>query len=238
MAIAAVTATKLTSGTGNNASGAISATAGSALFVGGSSYHASNGTVAWTAARTGDTYTTDKVDGFSSSPNLAVIGLASAPNVAGGSVTMTVTSTGSTNGLTCYVFEASGLATASILDATLPAVKTGTSTTSTSNSVANTTADAIFVAINTSTFGSTGGVDTNTGTGFSDVAGGVTMKDTDGNSEVVIDLAYKIVSSVVTNNGAWTTDNVLWAAEIGVYKAAAAAGSTASPRRALTGVGR
>lgn len=214
MAIAAVAATKI-QGLTASVSAAVSATAGNALIVGGGYFSAGSG---WTVTRTGDTYTTDTTGKNGSNDGM---GIASAPNVAGGSVTCQITVT-SGQGTSAWALEFSGLPTSSILDATSPAVATGTSTTPTSNAETNATADAVFV----SAFGDDSGNTTvSPGSGYTNVVGGTTMAEANGASQMVGGLEYQIVSSAASRSASWTVGNsAAWSAGIAVYKAAAGGG--------------
>jgi hypothetical protein len=212
VAIATVKATKLTGGT-TTASGSVSATAGNALFAAGGVFNSGS----WSAARTGDTFTTD-TNGSAASIG---VGIASAPNVVGGAVTLTVTSSGA-GGCGAHVAEISGLPTSAIRDATSPAIASGSSASATTGSLTNATADAIYLAVFADSFNSSTCTFTPTG-GWSDVIGGVTMKEPDNVAAQAYDVAYLIVSSTAARTANETVDSSPWTCGIAVYKAAASA---------------
>lgn len=221
MAIAAVKATKLTSTTGNNCTGAVAATAGNAIIVTASGYMNTTASGALSSvARTGDTYTVDIDGNTSASVDIQRAGIASAPNVAGGSVTMTVTVT-SAQGVVAFAQEFSGLPTSAIRDATSPAIKIGSSAAGSTNTLSNVTADAVFVAhIGTEASGAAVTI-TSTGTGWSDTIAGTQMKEANANSFPACGAAYKIVSTATTESNAWTLagpPNSDWGGVIAVYK--------------------
>lgn len=218
MAIALVgDALKLQNGSGASASAAFSATAGNALIVGGAMF----GSGSWSVTRTGDTYTTD-IQGTNSTDVSIGVGIASAPNVAGGSVTLQVTCT-SAGAVTAYAVQLSGLPTSSIRDANSPAVASGSGTPILTNSLTNATADAIYFASGVPSTGINPTVITPLG-GFSDTGGSVTMKETNDSTQMAVDFAYLIVASSASRTESWTTDVSAphWAAAIAVYKQAAA----------------
>lgn len=224
MAISVVQATKLT-GAGATASGPVAATAGNALIAGGAGYQGTT----WSVTRTGDTYTTDTNGATSGGVDLVRIGIASAPNVAGGSVTLTATSTGAI-GAVAFALEVSGLPTSAIRDATSPAILTGNSTAADTNNLTNATADAIFVGVN--------GVETvinpateTPGTGWTATVGATTMTETNGASFPVCGQEYKIVAATGAQHAPWTLTSGPWGGIIAVYKAAAGATPKSDPIR-------
>lgn len=227
MAIVAVKNTKLEAGSGNNASGAVSATAGNALLVGAAAYENTTTGGSFSVARTGDTYTTDIQGDTSAATDIQHIGIASAPNVAGGSVTLTATITGAGQGVVAHVLEVSGLATSSIKDANSPAIKIGTSTAASTNSLTNTTADAIFVAqVGTEAGGNP--VTLTAGAGWTDTVT-TAMTEKNANTYPADGMAYQIVSATGAKSGAWTVDNADWGGVIAVYKAAAGGAAQDAP---------
>jgi hypothetical protein len=221
MAISVVQAVSFTSDA-SSANVSVNATAGNSIIVGFSVYTGNTNGSAATVTRTGDTYTTDTQGGFPSGVNRNYTAIASAPNVAGGAVTLSATATNSqaTDG---WAVEVSGLPTSSIRDANSPAVTTGTGTTTTANGLANVTADAIFfnqIANDTSTNPATL---TEPG-GYTVLSGAVTTKRTNGSADQACALGWKIVSATGTETPAWTTTTGNWTSAIAVYKASAAAG--------------
>lgn len=232
MAIAAVAATKLAANSGTSVTAAVSATAGNALLV---SMNAYNG-VSMTVTRTGDTYTTDTNGATAGAVDFQRVGIASAPNVAGGSVNMTVAGGTGTSGVVAFAMEFSGLATSSIRDATSPAIKTASSTSATSNSLTNATADAVYVVAVGSESGANPVTITATGS-WTGAIGATTMTETNGTIRPCGGGAYQIVASAAARNGAWTVTNAQWGAVAAVYKMAAAGGSVAARRLPVLGVG-
>jgi len=222
MAIAAVAAT-LIQGSTASVSASVSATAGNALIVGGGYFSAGSG---WAVTRTGDTYTTDTTGKIAAN---AGMGIASAPNVAGGAVTCQITVT-SGQGTSAWALELSGLPTSAILDATSPAVATGTSITPLSGSVTNATANAVFICA----FGHNAGNTTVTKeTAYTNVVGGTTMAETQGATLMVAGLEFQVVSSAAGRTGSWTIGaSAAWACGIAVYKDA---GGGPPPAVALRG---
>lgn len=219
MAIAAVKATKA-SAASNSVSFSVSATAGNALIVGGGTF---NGT-AWTVTRTGDTYTNDTT-GVNSNNRY---GISSAPNVAGGSVSMTV-ACASGSSVSAHALELSGLPTSGIRDAASPGAKTGTGTTPSSNSLASVSSDAVFVAAFADGAGANPASIT-PGGGWTATVGATTMSDTDGQGSEVCGQVYQIVTAQSTKTASWTVgQSAAWACGIAVYKMAAAAVATAPP---------
>lgn len=214
MAIAIVgDAVKMESGSGTSVNGAVSATAGNALIAGGAMFNSGS----WAVTRTGDTYTTDT----NGANGTIGVGIASAPNVAGGSVTMTVTCSAA-NGVTAYAVQLSGLPTSAIRDANSPAVNGSGGTPILTNSLTNVTANAIYFAcaapgtgVNPTTITPLGG--------WSDQAGTVTMYESNDATVMAVDVSYLIVASTASRTESWTCDVGAsnWASAIAVYKAAA-----------------
>lgn len=226
MAIAVVQAVSFTSDA-SSANVSVNATAGNALIVGVSFYTGAAAGSAATVTRTGDTYTTDTQGGYPSGGNRNYTAIASAPNVAGGAVTLSATATNAaaTDG---WAVEVSGLPTSSIRDATSPAVATGTGTTTTANSLTNTTSDAIFfnqiandTAANPATLTAPGTYTTS--------SGAVTTKRLNGQVDQVCALGWRIVSSTGAETPAWTTTTGGWTSGIAVYKAASGGGAQDTP---------
>lgn len=213
MAIAFVTATKLENTTGTSVSGTVTGTAGNAWL--GLSTKKSVTTSATTFSG-GGTWTVD-ISG-SSGPK---IDIASAPNITGGSQTVTVTNTGASSAAVVVVQEFSGLATSSMLDNTPPAITTATNaTTQTTGSLSNVTANAVFVACATNA--STANPATMTGNTAGWTYNPNTTNETNASSFVNFGTGYLIVSTVASQSSSWTTDRASGHAGISVYKAAAA----------------
>jgi hypothetical protein len=205
----------------SSANVSVNATATNAIIVGFSVYTGNtNGSVA-AVTRTGDTYTTDTQGGFSGGANRNYTAIASAPNVAGGAVTLSATAVNSqaTDG---WAVEVSGLPSASIRDANSPAVAQGTGTTTTANSLTNATADAIFFNQIANSTAANPATLTAPGT-YTTSSGAVTTKRTNGSVDQVCALGWRIVSSTGAETPAWTTTTGDWTSAIAVYKASAAA---------------
>lgn len=222
MAIAFVKATKLEASSGNNCSGSVSWTSGDMLVVpcagftsgaNGSTPSVSGGGGTWTTNTNGNDITTGT--------NRAMGGIASNMTVTGTSATLTVTIT-SADGVTAGVMEFSGLSTTGQPDATSPAIKTGNSTSATSNTLANVTADAVFVACEFDG-NSTNTTLTGAGTGWTYPAN---AKEADGSNFQRLSGGYKIVSATGNQSDAVTIASQVWGELIAVYKIASGGGST------------
>lgn len=215
MAITVIAATSVSAASGASASSSVSATAGNSLIVGGSAFGGS----AWSVTRTGDTYTNDTTY-YNGGVTANTLGISSAPNVAGGAVNMTVSSTGA-NGISTWAAEVGGLPSSAIRDAASPAVATGTTGTPTSNALSNVTANAIYFCA----FSDSGvGNETITpGAGWTVTVGGTTMDQPNGSTNMVGGLEYQIVSTTASRTGSWTENGVgpTWACGVAVYKGAA-----------------
>lgn len=213
MSIAFVTATRIQASTGGSASGTVTGTAGNCwLGVAGSV-----GAAAYTFSG-GGTWTRD-IDGANGTT--AHISISSAPNITGGSQTVTVSGGGANAHIVGIIQEFSGLPTSSVLDSTPPAVAVGGSSTSaTTNSETNSNANAVFIA----------GVADNIGTTTSTLTGNTagwtynpnTTDQTNGSSFIACGTGYQIVSSVAAQSSNWTISSSKWAAAIAAYKAATA----------------
>ena len=239
MALSAVKATKATSATGTSVTMTnLTATAGNALIVGASGYEADITTGAMLAVRTGDTFTTDTEGNTSAATDVQRIGIASAPNVGAGPTSLVATVT-LANGVVAFALEVGGPPTSSILDASSPAIKIGTSTSASTNNLTNVTPDAIFVAmVGTEAGGNP--ITLTTGGSFTDNVGATTMKETNANSFPASGMGFRIVSATGAIAGAWTVDNADWGGIIAVYKDAGGAPPPvveAGRRRTLTGAG-
>jgi hypothetical protein len=222
VAITAVKATKATSATGTSVTmTSLAATAGNALLVGGSGYENGITTGVLSVTRSGDTFTTDTQGNTSAATDLQRIGIASAPNVTAGPTNL-VTTVSSANGVIAFALEVSGLPTSAILDATSPAIKIATSTTATSNSLTNVTADAIYVTY-CGTESAGAAVTLTVGGGWTETVGATTMKETNANSFPAGGMSYQIVASAAARNGAYTVGNADWGMLIAVYKMAGGA---------------
>lgn len=213
MAIVPVAVTRILASTGSSASGSVSATAGNALIVGVAMYN--TGGIAVT--RTGDTYTIDA----NGDVNTSGSGIASAPNVAGGAVTMNVSCSGA-DGISVFVLEVSGLPSSSIRDATSPATGSGNSTSATTGSLTNATADAIYVGI-VSSDSTSSSATVSIGGSFVTTINPTSLVQTNTNSGMVGGMAYQIVSSAASRSASWTISSSDWTTQIGVYRAAAVA---------------
>lgn len=211
MAIVAVAATRILASSGSTASGAVSATAGNALIVGSLMFN--TGSVSVT--RTGDAYTTDA----NGDVNTAGSGILSAPNCAGGSVTMNITCTAG-DGISVFVLEASGLPSSSIRDATSPATASGNSATATTGSLTNATANALYVAV-VSTDSTSVSATVTVGGSFIATVGATTMTQTNTNLGMIGGMAYQIVSSATSRTATWAITSADWTTQISVYRAAA-----------------
>lgn len=221
MAYAFVAVTKVQSSTSSSAANSVTSTAGNALFCVAASFCGTT-TGSALAASGGGTWTSDTSQTDVNDTNNKFKGLiASCPSATGGAQTVTV-SNGNANGVTAFVYEFSGNVTSSIRDATSPAVNAGTSTSVSTNTLANVTAAAVFVAMFTNADGANPATVTGTGSGWTYPAG---AKETNGTTFQVLGSGYKIASSVVTESSTWTDGNFRWDGLIAVYKAAAAAGA-------------
>lgn len=212
-----IAVTKLESNTGTTASGSVSSTAGNALFSGAAVYE-TGGTAATITTSGGGTWTRDSSTTaipISASINTMGAAISSCPSATGGSQTITLTRSAGSTGVIGFIYEFVGNPRSGISDATSPAVKTGTSTTVTSNTLANVTTNALFISVMVDDDGANPSTLTGTASGWTFPAGG---KETDGSSYLPVATGYKIVSSVVTENSAWTVTSSNWGALIAVYK--------------------
>lgn len=221
MAILTVKGTKA-SAASNSVSFSVSATAGNALIVGMGSFSGTGQTV----TRTGDTYTTDTTGANGSNR----VGIASAPNVAGGAVSMTVAST-SAGAVAAFALEVSGLPTSAIRDATSPATLSGSASTGTTNTLTNATADAIYAAAVAQDSGANPATVTPGGS-WTSVVGATTLTELNGSSIEASGLEWQIVASSASRTGSWTFDGSrTYCGAIAVYKMAAGVATKAPPPR-------
>lgn len=221
MAITAVKATKGVATAGTSVTFSVNATAGNTLIAGGSGFMNTTTSGAYSVTRTGDTYTTDTEGNTSAATDICHVGIASAPNVAGGAVNMVVT-VSSAQGVAGFALELSGLPTSAIKDANSPAIAIGTGTTATSNALTNATADAVYIGVVGSESGANPAT-VNDGSGWTDNVGGVTMTNTNGSNSPVSGMTYQIVASASSRTVSWTVSSADWGAVIAVYKADGAA---------------
>jgi hypothetical protein len=225
VAYAFVAVTKVQASTGASASGTVTTTAANAMLCCAASYCGTT-TGSALAASGGGTWTTDTSVTDTNDANNKFKGLiASCPSATGGAQTVTI-SNGNASGATAFVYEFSGNVTSSIRDAASPAVAVGTSTAPLTNSLSNTTADAVFVAMFTNADGGNPATNTGGGTGWTYPAGG---KETNGATFQILGSGYKIVSSVAGETSSWTAGNFRWDALIAVYKAAGGAAAADPP---------
>lgn len=205
-------------GTGNTATGSISATAGNALFVGGYGYGGST----FTVTRTGDTYTTDTSGAMAAA--VATLGIASAPNIAGGAVTMTVSST-SAAPTQAWAAEFSGMLTSGMLDSSAPAIATGSGTTATSPSETNVQADVLFLAFMGCTATPNPAL-IDVEAGWADVIASTWMGTGNGAADLVSGFAFKVVSTAAAESADWAITSSNWGALTTAYKPDVGGGGT------------
>lgn len=229
MTIAFVKVTKIEATSGNSASSAtFSATAGNALFCCTHTYNNSTSSGTVTVSGGGGTWTSDASGSYVEfTTDHGDLDISSAPNNSGG--TNTITSTDSVSpggGLVVIVYEFSGVATSSMLDAA-GTLKTGTVTPATTNSLTNTNANDVFIAL----LGQ-GGAGTMTGSGGSGSgtwvfpAGG----EETSNTFPCMATGYDIVSATGAQNPSWTlAGNANWATIMVCYKAAGGVAFLAEP---------
>ena len=217
MAIAFVKVTKFENASGNVASSStFSATAGNGLVCCTHTYNnsTSGGTV--TVSGGGGTWTSDASGTYVEFlSNHGDVDISSAPNNSGGTNTITSTDSISPGGGTVAVaLEFSGMATSSMLDAA-GTLKTGTLTPATTNSLTNTNANDVFIAL----LGQGGsGAMTGSGTGWTFPAGG----EETSNSFPCMATGYDIVSSTGAQSPSWSlAGSANWATIMVCYKAAA-----------------
>jgi len=216
VAITAVAATKGTASSGTSVTlTALAATAGNALLVGGSGYENGVTGQTLTVTRTGDTYTTDTQGDTSAATDLQRIGIASAPNVVAGPTNLVVT-VSSAAGVVAFALEVAGLPASSIRDAASPAIKIGTSTSGSTNTLTNVTSDAIFVVYCGTEAGGT--VTFTPGGSWTETVGGTTMNEKNAASFPAGGFSYQIVSSTGAQAGAWTLGSADWGGLIAVYR--------------------
>lgn len=221
MALSAVQAISLTSDA-SSANVSVNATAGNALIVGGNAYTGNQASGNWTVTRTGDTYTTDVQVQSAGAADHHRNGIASAPNVAGGAVTLSIAVTNAL-AIDAWALEISGPPSSGIRDANSPAGLTGNDASAETNSLSNVTASAIFVAV----VGSESGTNPATVTepsGYTITVGGTTMKRTNGSADQVGGMAFKIVAATGAETPTWTVTSSQWSTTIAVYKDAGGGG--------------
>lgn len=215
MSASYVKGTVIQSATGNNCSGPVTSTAGNALICGGSSDNPTptNPTITGGGIAT---WTKDASGSYNGAG--AAASISSGPSSSGGTNTLTATASG-TSGATAIVHEWSGLPSSGTLsDAASPAIKTGSATPASTNSLTNVSANAVFVAWVSDITGANPATVTSTGSGWTLPSDAVNTNGTTGDA---CGLAYKIVSSVAAQSESWTIDSTQWGALIAVYKQAA-----------------
>lgn len=213
-----VTATKIEATSGTSVSSStFSATAGNALVC-CSVCSATSGSATTTGG--GGTWTKDAT-GVSSAGSLG-LDISSAPNVTGGTSTITLTYSVATNGLTVIIQEWNGLPSSSMRDNTSPAMTHGTTTTVTTGSLSNVSTNAVYVAVMGDNSGANPATVTGTTSGWTYNPNSTDEKN--GVSFMVAGTGYDIVSSVASRTSSWTIDAGAtdWAGLIAVYKQASA----------------
>lgn len=213
MAIAWVKSSKIEGSYGTSTSGTVTGTAGNGWVACIGGYEGST----TMSVSGGGTWATDSTENGTAYQSA---GLASAPNITGGSQTVTATVT-SANGVTCIVHEFSGLATSSMLDGTASPASSDSTSTAVTNSYTNVNASALFVAATTQ-LGSAVSVFTGTTSGWT--YNPSNTDETDGNSYQVIGTGYLIASTTASRNSSWTINSTHWRALLAAYKGAAAPG--------------
>lgn len=218
---------KILTGSGASASGSMTTTAGNALVA---CVHSFNNSGAITGSG-GGTWTSDASGSFNAGiDSLAIL---SCPNNSGGTLSLTFSATGA-SGVVAIVYEVSGLPSSSIRDATSPAVKTGTGTAASTNSLSNVTANAIFIGMVGDTDGSASSTVNGTAAGWTYPTG---AQEKNGSSFNVTGTGYDIVSSTGSQSSTWTITSSTWGALIAVYKGASGGGATVTQLLASLGCG-
>lgn len=204
-------------GTGVSVSGSVGATAGNALFCGADGYTSNVTGSLNSVTRSTDTFTIDAQGDTSASAVRQRIGIASAPNVAGGAQTATVTFSSQAQQVVAFFVEAANLPASSMLSGTPPAVATGNSASGASNALTNADADAIYVGIVGSE--ATAAVSTlRHGTGWYDTYGGTWSGEQDGSAWPVCSLEFQVVSSAASRQATWTLTSANWGALVAAYR--------------------
>lgn len=191
--------------------------AGSAIIVCCSLFGTSAFTVGGCADNRGGTYTRD-VSNFDGAHSIGVA-MYSAPNVAGGATTVTVSGLASGSYPTIAIFEVSGLLASAIFD--VGASNTGSAAAHPTGTTV-TTAQADEIAFAVDTHG--GGTSTPTiNNSFTIPAAGQGLETNSANEP--LGTAYKVLSATGTQTATWTWQNAQFASCIGTYKAASVVAS-------------
>lgn len=216
--MAFVAVTKIENGSGPSASLSIGTpTAGDLLIHCGVGSTNSATTLTVTDSQT-NTWTTDhaiQVSGAQLAPAYA-----SAPNVAGGATTVTVSWNSSTfAGFTSFIQRHNNNPTTGVLDV-VGALTQSTDTAVSTGAVTNNTANVVFVAVFGNNSGTNGATITPTGSGWTQPVGG---SEPNGSAFLVAATAYKYVTSIGAQTMTWTDENIQWSARGAAYKVNAAA---------------
>ena len=210
MAIAFVKATQIEATTGKNASGTVIGTAGN-LWV---ALASKKGASQVPTPSGGGTWTVD-ASVTETAAVIVTVSMSSAPNITGGSQTVTI-STGTSGAMVTMVHEYTNAVTASPVDTT-PTTLTNSNNAPATNSLSNTQADAVFVAVVGMT--TSNAADTLTGSGSGWTFNPNSTDESNGSSFVAAASGYKVVSSLTTESSSWSAAvGSGWATIIGSYR--------------------